>query len=478
MMEIDFSILSTIPPFEGDEKINEKLSSIDNEINNLQQSLNKIYTDSIPFDKMDYWVMFLVATLEVAADIFISDPTTEWGNKVQGHNHKEFGSFSNRWNKSQTIIGKWCNIVHDNIDHSGNPLDFQNRFDELGNIIPNGVKHNGPTISFGGGDHRPRTYGHDLFYFWKAISMYMNGEFVDGGYINGEWHEVVSKIALRGQNNTVTEFEQMRLLDATMKYICHMFADFFSSKGLPMPGSGVLEHSKERALRQFSQDMYKEGMNIRTFFLQSVPIAVSEIMMRIYSHLKYSDSEYSDEAKKAKLHLMLLVSHGISTAINVGKVVITENPASLNLWMIVRTISLVLEVLCDKAELKHCLVEKVVTSGVISGLEIKKTLIILESDIYYTSNYQQLTFRIKEEYDKIVMQRISKVLDVTNLQEDLILQNMLNEEEFSKNNDYIERLSNELYYTVPSESLELLTDRQEILATTITDKEIIDFIEK
>ena len=142
MMEIDFSILSTIPPFEGDEKINEKLSSIDNEINNLQQSLNKIYTDSIPFDKMDYWVMFLVATLEVAADIFISDPTTEWGNKVQGHNHKEFGSFSNRWNKSQTIIGKWCNIVHDNIDHSGNPLDFQNRFDELGNIIPNGVKHN------------------------------------------------------------------------------------------------------------------------------------------------------------------------------------------------------------------------------------------------------------------------------------------------------------------------------------------------
>ena len=158
--------------------------------------------------------------------------------------------------------------------------------------------------------------------------------------------------------------------------------------------------------------------------------------------------------------------------------VITENPASLNLWMIVRTISLVLEVLCDKAELKHCLVEKVVTSGVISGLEIKKTLIILESDIYYTSNYQQLTFRIKEEYDKIVMQRISKVLDVTNLQEDLILQNMLNEEEFSKNNDYIERLSNELYYTVPSESLELLTDRQEILATTITDKEIIDFIEK
>ena len=118
------------------------------------------------------------------------------------------------------------------------------------------------------------------------------------------------------------------------------------------------------------------------------------------------------------------------------------------------------------------------TSGVISGLEIKKTLIILESDIYYTSNYQQLTFRIKEEYDKIVMQRISKVLDVTNLQEDLILQNMLNEEEFSKNNDDIERLSNELYYTVPSESLELLTDRQEILATTITDKDIIDFIEK
>lgn len=478
MMEMDFSILSSIPPFEGDEKINENLSSLDNEIQNLNKSLNVICTDTIPFDKMDYWVMFLVATLEVAADLFISDPTTELGDKVEGSNHKQYGSFANRWNKSKTSIGKWFNQIHQNIDHVGNPLDLQNQFDEFGNIIPCGVKHSGPVISFAGGDHRVITDGHDLFYFWKAISMYMNGEFVDGGYINGEWHVVVSKIALRGQNNTVTEFKQMDLIDATMKYVCHMFADFFSSKGLPMPGSAILKRSDYRTLRKFSQDMYKDGMNLRTFFLQSVPIAVTEIMMRIYSHLRYADSQYSDEAKRAKLHLMLLVSHGISTAINVGKVVITESPASLNLWMVVRTISLVQEVLCDKAELKHCLVEKVVTSGVISGLEIKKTLIILESDIYYTSNYQQLTYRIKEEYDKIVMQRISKALEVTNLQEDLILQNMLNEEEFSKNNDDIERLSNELCNTVPSESLELLTDRQEILATTITDKEIIDFIEK
>lgn len=409
---MDFSELNHMQPLDGDSwqslsslNYEEELTKINAEMAEAQDEIDFIPTDSIPFDKTDWITIFGAAMVEIAMDFLFSDPANP-------------NSFASKCNSSDNPIGKWCNNIHKKIDHSGNPLDFQGQFDQYGNIIKNGVKHEGPTISYGGGDHRGLTDGHDLLRMFDAIRQYHDGVFRDSGFVNGIKVAVESSV-----NQYGNPYAKLSWLNAAGKYISHMFADFFSSKSLPIPGHSLLAKASDRDLRKFAADMYSDGVNLRTEFLQSITVLIPETFVRIVWYFRYKDSEFSKEAKKKKLHLMLLLTHGISTLVNIGKVIITENPASINIPMIFRVIMLAWRCFKEQRDFNGRLILKENWEQYKVQLLCYKTMIIVAEGVYETSNYQRLYQKLKEDYDKKVQERFNRALEITNLRVEYELQN-------------------------------------------------------
>ena len=385
-LQLDYSILNSIQPYGGDVKEYFDRLNIDAEISKLSKEIESINTQSIGLDKYDYWVIFASAIAEIFADFMVCDPNQP-------------GSIANRLNHNDNPLGNWCNSIHEKLDHTGNPLDFQGRFDSNGNLIPSGQKHVGETISFGGGDHRGRTYGHDLMRFWDAIQMYHDGCFVDAGVVtvNGasKLVEVCTKV-----NQYGNPYEPMSYFQAIASYAIHMFADFFSSKGLPVPGWSWLSHADDRAIRTAAADAYKNGFNLRTLLLQGIPVAITEIVVRLYIYLRYRDSEYEKSAINHKRDVLLLMAHGMALAVNIGKVIITNNPFAVNIFMVLRTCKLVWNVVRDELMLTNKAIEKINLSMLSIQLQTAKTLLLLDESVYYTNNIRRLTVDLKKSFDE------------------------------------------------------------------------------
>lgn len=135
--------LEDIKPYDGDLLFKVDGMSADEYIQKLTEEMNKIEFDTIPFDKWDYIVSFSLALLEVVGDFFIGDP--QFKHSLANKN----GSFV-----------KWMDQFHKKLDHSGQPIDFQGKFDSNGNLVPWGESAD-DVLSFGGGSHRGKTFGHD-----------------------------------------------------------------------------------------------------------------------------------------------------------------------------------------------------------------------------------------------------------------------------------------------------------------------------
>ena len=136
--------------------------------------------------------------------------------------------------------------------------------------------------------------------------------------------------------------------------------------------------------------------------LQSIPVAVTELLMSLYIWLRSKDCKenYSEDAWERKKDELLLVAHGITTAVNVGKVIITKAPWRLNLVVIARTFYLVFKVISEESDFTNRHIEKADLGILKSRIETAKTLILLDKAIYETQNVQRLLdsldLRIKE----------------------------------------------------------------------------------
>lgn len=456
---IDFSILNNFQPLEGDEwqnsnsiNVEEELSRINSEMADVQAEIDSIPTDSIPFDKYDIITVFGAVMIEILLDFCFSDPANE-------------NSFASKCNNSENPIGKWCNKIHKHpkLNHKGNPLDFQGRFDKDGNVIPRGVKHDGPSISYGGGNHRGLSDGHDLLWMFDAIKQYHDGTFRDSGYIDGIRIAVETNI----YQFTGDPYKKLTWLQAAWKYFIHMFADFFSSKSLPVPGSSLLSHSSDRDMRKFAADMYADGFNLRTELLKGITVLVPELIVRMVTYLRYKETEYSKEAKKKKLHLMLLLTHGISSLVNVGKVIITENPVSINIPMILRTATLAWQCIKDQSSYNQRVISKEYWEQYKLQLEGYKTLIIVADGVYVTSNYQRLFVALKDEYDKKVQERIEQASEITRLRIEYGVQRESQSTILQSSNDEIQLLLGEVSDDVKCKSLQELVEQ-----SCVTDEQI------
>ena len=394
--------LEDIKPYSGDTvfKINDL--SADEYIRQLTTEMNGIQFDSIPFDKWDCIIAFSLALIEVAGDFFIGDP-------VFKHSLA---------NKNGPLV-KWMEQFHTKLDHSGQPLDYQ-----------------GP--GFGGGYHRGKTFGHDslpiarLLYGSKekdddnqavksgkkiyngalllrdilsvglAIYSINSGKFIDCTFTKeGSYQWIITTVNLNGNHADPQSYDSCNVFTAVIKYFTHMLADFCSSTSLPVPGFSLLSHWPDRDVEKFAMKLYKDGMNLRTMMLQGIPVAFTEIMMRLYVYFRYKDSQYTESQIDHKRNKLLLISHGITAAVNVGKVIITENPARLNLLLIVRTVHLVWKVLAEELSLTNKAITKEAMGVVKNRVEIMQNLILLDKTMYMTEQYDRLIENLRKDLHEL-----------------------------------------------------------------------------
>lgn len=341
--------------------IKERLQDIDaaREIEILNAEIAKINTTKLTFDRWDFIAIFSVGMLEVAADFILGDPRKGLSKNLSDKNH---------------VLGKNIQKIHEELEHSGHPIDYQ-----------------GP--KFGGGSHRARTFGHDLLLFPIAILMLSQGVFIDGYYEGGSFKWIITQF-----NQYGNKYPKMSLDKAIISYLMHMFADFCSSMSLPVPGFGLLAHMPNRELRQLVDRMYNDGFNMRHMAVQGLPVLSTEILMRIYFYFRYKDSGEPKEASKHKLRQMLLMSHSVALLVNIGKVIITKNITSINLPMIMRVLHLAFSVFKEEMELTHKAKVKA-ELGVLRGKwKTLETLVILDEALYYTTEIERYIVKDRNEF--------------------------------------------------------------------------------
>lgn len=142
------------------------------------------------------------------------------------------------------------------------------------------------------------------------------------------------------------------LFRAFATQIGHLKSDVATAAGLPAPFMPLLQllqvgsfGKNNRTIGELSRIMYRQGYDFGHFLAMSVPVMMIETMVRSLYFAKRRSEGFSiteslplnlpGQPRKPKLQTMLFTAHAIATAVNAGKVAITENPLTLNLsqWL-------------------------------------------------------------------------------------------------------------------------------------------------
>ncbi|MEQ8200531.1 MAG: hypothetical protein ABRQ24_03795 [Syntrophomonadaceae bacterium] len=305
----------------------------------IDHKLNRPLPPAERWTKDDFIIVFVAAAVGMIADFVFGNRT----NPLTGSGYKA-SIADNGWNFSRvdnSIFSDWLEDLH--IHDSGNPLDFQ-----------------GP--GFGGGFHRELSKGHDLLRMAENIWNIKNGRFVGIRYENGQAIQVISTI-----NQYGTSYEQLGNIEAILGYFQHMVADFFSSASLPFPGYSFLRECSDRELRILSANMYKAGFNLKNIVIQAISTIAIELILRIYIATNETKkilgegksfnilADYSNweniksvvSVSHIKYQEMFLVTHGLTTAVNLGKVIIKKAPWEINVTEMMMTVRYLIPVLQD-----------------------------------------------------------------------------------------------------------------------------------
>lgn len=395
--EIDFDKLVNATEFTSDLAFSLNGMSADEYIAKVTDEINKIDLSSVPIDRWDILVTFMLASLEVAGDFFIGDP--DFKHSLANKN----GPFC-----------KWLNQFHDKASstsawwgHKGSVLDYQgseiagskgaHRAMTFAHDLPLARYLYGTKVNEGDSTTKKvvkHTYNgvliaHDLLCFSLSLYSICTGKFVDCAFTkDGSYQWIVT-----GTNQNGTPYDSCNIFVGVVKYLVHMLADFCSSSSLPIPGWSLLTHFPDRDVEAFALKLYRNGMNLRTMALQSVPVGITELLMAIYIWVRSKDckEQYSEEAWEHKKHKLLLIAHGITTAVNVGKVIVAQAPWRLNLVVIARTFQLVWKVIDEETKLTNRHIEKLEAGVLRARIESSKTLVLLDELLYETENLDALT---------------------------------------------------------------------------------------
>ena len=142
------------------------------------------------------------------------------------------------------------------------------------------------------------------------------------------------------------------LFKAIAKEFIHLKTDINTPAGLPAPFMGLFNlfqfgniGEENNTIAEVVQGMYYEKYDFVQFCASSIPVMLTEVIVRIswaIKHIKEGHSikesipvQSGKREKKPKLQTMLFIAHSIATAANAGKVAFTENPVAINVpqWM-------------------------------------------------------------------------------------------------------------------------------------------------
>lgn len=136
------------------------------------------------------------------------------------------------------------------------------------------------------------------------------------------------------------------IFEAILRQLRHLKSDLTTPMGLPAPLMGIFNlfqfgkiGEEEQTIAEIVQGMYYEGYDFIHFCSASIPVMVSEVIVRICYAVKRIKEGHSikesipftlNRTKRPKLGTMLFITHSVSTSINAGKVCFTKNPMAIN----------------------------------------------------------------------------------------------------------------------------------------------------
>ena len=146
--------------------------------------------------------------------------------------------------------------------------------------------------------------------------------------------------------------EAQNIFQAIAKVFLHMLSDVNGSSsaknggmGLPVPFMALfnkLQFGKvgdNDTISELTKSMFYHGYDFRHFCSMSIPVMITEVIVRVSYFAKRLNEGYSfndsvpigiGHAKKPKLGTMLYIAHSASTSINAGKIAFTNNPLNIN----------------------------------------------------------------------------------------------------------------------------------------------------
>ncbi|MBI2276855.1 MAG: hypothetical protein HYU74_05855 [Dechloromonas sp.] len=185
--------------------------------------------------------------------------------------------------------------------------------------------------------HRFQSLGHDpLLGFIFGVRDILVGGFTA---ISKDGHLIIQQVTdpfMAGESLVV------RILEAMKIQLGHLASDIATPAGLPaplMPLLSFLQFGKigehEHTIADVARAMYGKGYDFRHFMSASIPVMVSEIIVRLGYFIRQlqngkSLSEAAPTASSVKLRRQLLIAHGVATLINAGKVYVTQNPLTIS----------------------------------------------------------------------------------------------------------------------------------------------------
>lgn len=186
--------------------------------------------------------------------------------------------------------------------------------------------------------HRLLELGHDpLLGFVFGVSDILTGRMTT--------IDKTGKIVSQVMENYADRTEK-DIFAALAKQVIHLKTDVITSMGLPVPLMSLFNFlqfgkigEEEQTVAEIVQGMYYEGYDFIHFCSMSVPVMLTEVIVRLGYALKRIKEGYSikesiplslNREKHPKLATMLFIAHSGATAVNAGKVCFTENPMAVN----------------------------------------------------------------------------------------------------------------------------------------------------
>lgn len=186
--------------------------------------------------------------------------------------------------------------------------------------------------------HRLLSLGHDpLLGFVIGVMDIMRGTMTT----IDKKGKIVSQVM-----DVYSDRKETSLFEALTKHLLHLKSDITTSMGLPVPLMGLFNllqfgniGEENNTIAEIVQGMYYEGYDFIHFCSMSVPVMLTEIIVRICWCLKRTKEGYSlkeslpfsnNRETKPKLATMLFIAHTSATAINAGKVAFSQNPMAIN----------------------------------------------------------------------------------------------------------------------------------------------------